>query len=178
LFRSDYGYRRERRGIAEITEEKQVNEILKDERWSSYPETVLFFAGETEVMVDLRVGVSPAVRGGLARLGLGEPFGVMTAFNPGGVDISDAENERRMKELEAELESSGDAFVRVDACSPDRSHCECSVALKGTLDRVIDMAKRWEQLAIFWFDGSGFWIYGAIEPIRPIKLPVDQDSGL
>jgi len=52
------------------------------------------------------------------------------------------------------------------------------VALKGTLDRVIDMAKRWEQLAIFWFDGSGFWIYGAIEPIRPIKLPVDQDSGL
>jgi len=68
--------------------------------------------------------------------------------------------------------------VRVDACSPDRSHCECSVALKGTLDRVIDMAKRWEQLAIFWFDGSGFWIYGAIEPIRPIKLPVDQDSGL
>jgi len=83
-----------------------------------------------------------------------------------------------MKELEAELESSGDAFVRVDACSPDRSHCECSVALKGTLDRVIDMAKRWDQLAIFWFDGSGFWIYGAIEPIRPIKLPVHQESGL
>jgi len=143
-----------------------------DERWSSYPETVLHFAGDPEVMVDLRMEVSPAIRRGLGALGLDAEFAVLTAFNPRGVDIGEEENNRRMKELEAELSSSGDAFVRVDACSPDRSHCECSIALPGDYNRAIDMAKRWEQIAIFWFDGSCFWIYGAIEAIEPIKLPV------
>lgn len=143
-----------------------------DERWSSYPETVLYFAGDPEVMVDLRVELSPAVRRGLGALGLDGQFAVLTAFNPRGVDIGSEENDRRMKELEAELSSSGDSFVRVDACSPDRSHCECSVAMSADFDRAIDIAKRWEQIAIFWFDGQSFWIYGAIESIEPVKLPV------
>ena len=143
-----------------------------DERWSSYPETVLYFSVDPQVMVDLRVEVSPAVRGGLKGLGLNREFAVLTAFNPRGEDVSDAENNRRMKELEAELTSSGDSFVRVDACSPDRSHCECSVALSAEFDRAIDIAKRWEQIAIFWFDGQSFWIYGAIESIEPVRLPV------
>jgi len=128
-------------------------------------------------MVDLRVEVSPAIRRGLAALGLNQ-FAVLTAFNPRGVDIGEDENNRRMKELEAELTSSGDSFVRVDACSPDRSHCECSVALSAEFDRAIDIAKRWEQIAIFWFDGQSFWIYGAIEPIEPVRLPVRQVKGL
>ncbi len=145
-----------------------------DERWSSYPETVLYF-GDPEVMVDLRVEVSPAIRGGLEALGLNQ-FAVLTAFNPRGVDIGEEENNHRMKELEGELSSSGDSFVRVDACSPDRSHCECSVALSTDFDRAIDIAKRWEQVAIFWYDGSVFWIYGAIESIEPIKLPVGRQS--
>lgn len=131
----------------------------------------MYFSGDSEVMVDLRVEVSPAIRRGLAALGLNQ-FAVLTAFNPRGVDIGEDENNRRMKELEAELTSSGDSFVRVDACSPDRSHCECSVALSDDFDRAIDIAKRWEQIAIFWFDGQSFWIYGAIESIEPVRLPV------
>ena len=142
-----------------------------DERWSSYPETVLYFEGEAPVMVDLRVEVSSAVRNGLQALGLAE-FAVLTAFNPRGVDISDEENQRRMSQLEAELESVGESFVRLDACSPDKSHCECSVALNASRERAIDIAKRWEQVAIFWFDGGSFWIYGAIDSIEPIQLPV------
>lgn len=144
----------------------------KDERWSSYPETVLYFAIDPEIMVDLRISVSPAVRSGLAAAGLDGEFAVLTASNPRGVDIGEEENAQRMKELEAELESSGDSFVRVDACSPDRSHCECSVAMKAGFERAIDVAKRWEQIAIFWWDGSSFWIYGALENIEPIRLPV------
>jgi hypothetical protein len=143
-----------------------------DERWSSYPETVLYFAGDPEVMVDLRVSLSPTVRKGLAGLGLGGEFAVVTGFNPRGVDIGEASNSRRSRELEAELASSGDFFVRVDACSPDKSHCECSVALVGSRSRAIEIAKRWEQIAIFWFDGSSFWIYGAISDAEPIRLPV------
>ena len=143
----------------------------KDERWSSYPETVLHFSGDPEIMVDLRIPVEPAVRNGLKAAGLAQEFAVLTAFNPRGKDIGEDENNRRLKELEAELDSSGDSFVRVDACSPDRSHCECSVAMQTSFERAIDIAKRWEQIAIFWWDGSSFWIYGAIESIEPIKLP-------
>ena len=143
----------------------------RDERWSSYPETVLIFAGDPEVFVDLREEVPPATRKGLAAIGLGEPFSVLTAFNPRGVDKSAEENKRRMDELEAELSSAGDDFVRVDACSPDRSHCECSVALKGDRRRAIDIAARFEQIAIFWYDGAAFWIYGAISS-GELKLPV------
>lgn len=143
-----------------------------DERWSSYPETVLYFAGEPEVMVDLRIKVAKPVRDGLAAIELDQPFGVLTAFNPRGVDTSSEENTRRMKELEAELSSAGEFFVRVDACSPDKSHCECSVALRCDRQRVIDIAIRWEQIAIFWWDGTSFWIYGAISDADPIQLPV------
>lgn len=144
----------------------------RDERWSSYPETILHFTGNPEVMVDLREAVPPATRNGLATIGLDKPFGVLTAFNPGGVDIGADENDRRMKELEAELSSVGDSFTRVDACSPDKSHCECSVALVSSRERAIDIAKRWDQIAIFWWDGSAFWIYGAITDADPIQLPV------
>jgi hypothetical protein len=77
-----------------------------------------------------------------------------------------------MKELEAELTSSGDDFVRVDACSPDKSHCECSVAIKGDPERALDLARRWNQIAIFWWDGNQFWLKGAISP-GELSLPVD-----
>jgi hypothetical protein len=144
-----------------------------DERWSSYPETVLHFPGEPPVMIDLRVEVAPALRNGLAALGLDGQFAVLTAFNPRGQDISDDENKRRMDELEAELKSVGHRFVRLDACSPDKSHCECSVALEVSREEAIDIARRWEQIAIFWFDGGAFWIYGAISDADPIKLPIE-----
>ncbi|MGK2962873.1 MAG: DUF3293 domain-containing protein [Gemmatimonadaceae bacterium] len=142
-----------------------------DERWGSYPETVLIFAGETEIFVDLREPVPPATRGAFEQMGLGGTFSILTAFNPRGIDISPEENDRRMAELERELESSGDELLRVDACSPDRSHCECSVALKGEMGRALEIARRWEQIAIFWWDGSTFWIQGALNDGH-LRLPV------
>ena len=144
-----------------------------DERWGSYPETVLIFTGEPEVFIDLRESVPPATRKALATIGLGEPFSILTAFNPRGQDKPADENDRRMKELEAELTSSGESFVRVDACSPDKSHCECSVAIKGDMQRALDIARRYEQIAIFWWDGSKFWIQGAITDGH-LELPVSE----
>ena len=139
--------------------------------WGSYPETVCYFQGDEEVMVDLRIPVPPATRNGLTAMGLGEPFGILTAYNPRGVDLSDEENAKRAGELEAELVSLGLEFVRVDCCSPDRSHCECSVAVVAPKEQLLDMARRWEQIAIFWFDGSAFSIVGAILP-GFLRLPV------
>jgi hypothetical protein len=157
-----------------VANEPHMTESKKplDERWSSYPETVLHFSGERPVMIDLRMEVTPALRRGLEALGLAGEFAVLTAFNPRGVDSSDEENKRRMAELEAELQSVGERFVRLDACSPDKSHCECSVALQADRERAIDIARRFEQVAIFWYNGSKFWIYGAISEAEPVPLPV------
>jgi hypothetical protein len=143
-----------------------------DERASSYSETVLHFPGEPPVTIDLRVEVTDSLKTSLAALGLGGEFAVITAFNPRGEIISDEENRRRMSKLEAELVTSGRSFVRLDACSPDKSHCECSVAVEIPRDDAIGIAKRWEQLAIFWFDGGSSWIISAISDAHPIKLPV------
>lgn len=148
----------------------------KKEAWSSYPETVLVFAGEPEMMIDLREQIPPATKNALVTIGLGDPFAVLTSYNPRGENISEAENDRRFKELEAELSSAGHEFVVMDACSPDKSHCECSVALKSDRETALDIAKRWEQVAIFWFDGGRFWIYGAISPVEPIPLPVGDEN--
>jgi hypothetical protein len=143
----------------------------KKEAWSSYPETVLVFAGEAEMVIDLREPVPPATKDALRAVGLGEPFSILTSYNPRGEKIASEENERRFEEMTAELRSAGIEFVVMDACSPDRSHCECSVVLKGDRDAAIDIAKRWEQIAIFWYDGGSFWIYGAISEVEPIQLP-------
>ena len=165
-------------GGTPVANEPPMTEKKKpiDERWSSYPETVLYFSGEPPVMIDLRMEVTPALRKGLAALGLAGEFAVLTAFNPRGVDTSDDENRRRMAELEAELESVGERFVRLDACSPDKSHCECSVALEAARERAIDIARRFEQVAIFWYDGRKFWIVGAISDSDPIALPVTNTA--
>ena len=140
-----------------------------DERWSSYPETVLDFG---DVMIDLRVPLEQPIKYGLAAIGLDKPFGVLTPYNPRGVDTSKEVNDRRLDEMKAELTSAGHFFFELDACSPDKSHCECSVALVADRSTVIEIAKRWEQVAIFWYDGSAFWIYGAISEADPIRLPV------
>lgn len=144
----------------------------RDERWGDYPETVLTFSGEAQVAIDLREEVPPATRRALSAMGLGAQFGILTAFNPRGIDKSADENAARMEALEKELASAGESFVRLDACSPDKSHCECSVALAAGRDRCVDVARRWEQIAIFWWDGSSFWLYGAIVEIEPLKLPL------
>ena len=41
----------------------------------------------------------------------------------------------------------------------------------GDMRRALDIARRWEQIAIFWWDGSKFWIQGAITDGH-LELPI------
>ena len=146
-------------------------ETLKHEALSSYPETVLIFDGEPEIVIDLREAILPPTKEGLTALGLDGPFAVLTSFNPFGENLSDEDNARRFSHLEAELRSAGLVYSGLDACSPDRDHCERSVAVCIERGAALDIARRWDQLAIFWFDLERFWIYGAISLVDPISLP-------
>ena len=143
----------------------------QDPDWPRYPETVLEFATNPAVEIDLREVPSVNAIAALGAAGFDEPFAIMTAFDPRGENLSAAENEKRRQELEQRLRSSGYRFAQVDCCSPDRSHCECSVAVIMTQEQALDLARELEQVAIFWFDGRHFWILGALAETDPLMLP-------
>ncbi|MEP6551862.1 MAG: DUF3293 domain-containing protein, partial [Gemmatimonadales bacterium] len=100
-----------------------------DPDWPRYPETILSFSTNPPVEIDLRNIPSESAVSQLKAAGFGDTFAVLTAFDPRGRDLSPAENETRKRELDQRLSGSGYKFAHVDACSPDRSHCECSVAV-------------------------------------------------
>ncbi len=124
--------------------------------------------------IDLRVIPSESALAKLDAAGFGEPFAVLTAFDPHGRDLSQAENEERRRELDQRLTAEGYKFAHVDACSPDRSHCERSVAVVMPQEKAIDLARAMEQVAIFWFDGKRFWIFGVVVETDPLMLPRDS----
>ena len=142
-----------------------------DPDWPHYPETVLEFATSPAVEIDLRETPSDHKIAALQSAGLDQPFAVMTAFDPRGENLSPAENQKRKQELDRRLRSSGYRFAQVDACSPDRSHCERSVAVVMPQEKALDLAREMEQMAIFWFDGKHFWILGALVETDPLMLP-------
>jgi hypothetical protein len=142
-----------------------------DPDWPKYPETILSFSTTPKIEVDLRQNLSDTTLTQLKRIGFGEPFAVMTAFDPRGQDLPAEENEKRRRDLSQRLTATGYKFVDVDACSPDRSHCECSVAVVMAQDEAVALARELEQVAIFWFDGERFWIVGALVNADPLMLP-------
>jgi hypothetical protein len=142
-----------------------------DPDWPKYPETVLMFATRPAVEIDLREIPSDSALAQLRAAGLGKPFAIVTAFDPGGKNLSASENEQRKQDLDRRLTSMGYAFVHVDCCSPDRSHCECSVAVTMPRQTALDLAREMRQVAIFWFDGKLFWILGVMVETDPLMLP-------
>lgn len=142
-----------------------------DPDWPKYPETVLTFSTTPPLEIDLHAVPSPEALSRLASAGLGEPFVIMTAFDPRGENLPAAENDRRQRDLESRLSKSGYSFTSVDCCSPDRSHCERSVAVQMPQKEAVDLARELEQVAIFWFDGRQFWIIGAMVETDPLMLP-------
>ncbi|HEY2850589.1 MAG TPA: DUF3293 domain-containing protein [Gemmatimonadaceae bacterium] len=145
-----------------------------DPDWQRYPETILIFGTQPAVEIDLRKTLPEAALSTLEAVGLGGPFAIITAFDPRGQDLSAAENEERRRGLDRRLSASGYKFARVDCCSPDRSHCECSVAVAMHQEDAIKLAKELEQMAIFWFDGERFWILGALVETEPMMLPKEN----
>jgi hypothetical protein len=143
----------------------------QDPDWPRYPDTVLEFATNPAVEIDLREVPSENAIAALKAAGLDQPFAIMTAFDPRGENLSAAENQKRRRELERRLHSSGHGFAEVNCCSPDRSHCEWSVAVTIPQAQALDLARELEQVAIFWFDGRRFWILGALAKTDPLMLP-------
>lgn len=143
-----------------------------DRDWGAFPNTVLYFHDEHDTAVDLRDPVTPFTIARLHRVGLKGPFGVVTAYNPYGLPRPAALNAARESRLHAALALRGWRWVPVDGCSPNRVHCEPSAAVLAPLDELRALAVEHEQLAIFWFDGSQFWIVPARSSGPETPLPL------
>src|SRR5438045_4351406 len=100
----------------------------QDADWPRYPETILRFTGDPVFSIDLRSIISPDDLAALSRIGLREPFAVMTGFDPRGRNLPAEENEELSRRLDARLAEMGRQFVRVYACSPAWGDCGVRVA--------------------------------------------------
>ncbi len=148
---------------------KNPEEIDPD--WARYTETILIFEGDSRFEVDLRELLTEGARNHFRNRGFPQTFAILTAQDPFGRDLTPEENRERQKTLESGLKADGVHFVRVDACSTDREHCECSLAINVDQNRAVVIATTYEQVAIFWYDGDSMWLVGGIVKSDPIRLP-------
>ncbi|MEO7040893.1 MAG: DUF3293 domain-containing protein [Gemmatimonadaceae bacterium] len=121
--------------------------------------------------IDLREAIGSTSRKFFKEIGFEQSFGLVSAQNPMGSLQTATENERLAASLHQELAASGLTHARVNACSPDGSHCEKSVAIALNMQSVIDLADRYRQLATFWFDGEVFWIIPVRSILPKVRLP-------
>lgn len=153
-----------------------------DEKWEQYPCTVLEFPGESAGRIDLRRPIGDRERALLRSLGLDEPFAVFTAENPWGEnaedeptgsaeDAAERRNAERRRRLEGELRDAGVRFRRCDGVAPDGDYREHAVAVTMPREEAVKLARRYKQLAIFWYDGHRFVLVGAVAGKPDRKLP-------
>ena len=155
---------------------------INEDKWAQYPCTILEFAPPDRLQIDLRRPLGAPERATLAALGLDRPFAVLTAENPMGENAEDeptetqeAATERRnvarRAELEAELRRTGVEFQPCDGVAPDGDYREQGVAVVIPREQAVMLARRFGQLAIFWFDGRNFSLVGAVARNPSQKLP-------
>lgn len=155
---------------------------LTEEKWAQYPCTILEFAAPASLRIDLRRPLGVTERAVLATLGLDRPFAVLTAENPMGENAeddptsaqqaaSDRRNDKRRAELETELRKAGVEFQPCDGVAADGEYREQGVAVVLPREQAVMLARRFGQLAIFWFDGRNFSLVGAVARNASEKLP-------
>ncbi len=143
-----------------------------DPDWRDYTATILEIHAPVAVVVDLRQTLSPERVQRLRALGLGQTWGVLTAHNPGGHDLSEPENRALEHRLGDEVLHSGIPHLQADGVSPDRTHREVGLALGTTLEQVRAFARHYGQLALFWFDGDRFRLVPTDPVGSGISLPL------
>lgn len=143
-----------------------------DPSWSRYPETILELSdAEVTCTIDLRHQVEPGALAALEQLGLMPEFAVVTAANPLGRQLGGGNNHVRRAQLREALENGKFYFVAADGLSPDRLHREEGFAIRCSQAEAMRLARRFEQSAFFWFDGTTFSIIATIPRAAPIRLP-------
>jgi hypothetical protein len=138
--------------------------------WWHYPETVLRFPLLNRA-VDLRRELDGDDRTFLRALFPRGRFAVVTPANPHGVELPRSENERRFNRFAVELDLLHIPHLRADGSSPDGTHVEPGYAVPLKLLAAVRLAQHWDQMGLFWFDGTRIWIVPADPSHDALPLP-------
>jgi hypothetical protein len=146
-----------------------------DPAWEVYPDTVLVIRPEPAPAfeIDLRTLPDAGIGMLLKEVGLEAPFAVLTACNPLGRQVGSRTNRRRTRELAERLSEVAATIVAVDGRSPDGRHCEPGYGVRLSLNEAQRIAAEFRQTALFWWDGSQFWIVEATDGGRRRRLPLN-----
>jgi hypothetical protein len=82
--------------------------------------------------------------------GMPDAFGVVTACNPNGKTIADAENISRTEAFREKLETLGLEHFPVTGYDPLTPHEEAGFGVVCDPETALAFGREWEQEAIFW----------------------------
>jgi len=148
-----------------------------DPSWSKYPQTILEMLDDRSLTIDLREEIGAETRRALSQRGFGAGFVVLTAWNPLGRSTDEATNRERDRTLREWLEARHIHWVPADGVSPDRQHREEGVAAVMSVGAGRELAMRYEQSAIYAYDGAIMWLLGALVSASPLPLPAHTPRG-
>ncbi len=143
----------------------------------AFRRTKLEFGDPPALRLDLTSRLPPDLERCMADLGLVLPCAIVTAENPLGRVLDEADNAMRRAALDACVRDQGHQCFPADGVALDGSHRERGLAVCLTLDEAIRLARRFEQLAIFWLDEAGVslvWIQGGVDSW--LLAPASRDS--
>jgi hypothetical protein len=149
----------------------------QDPSWSRYPQTILEMLEDRSLVIDLREEIAHEARRALSQHGFGTGFVVLTAWNPHGRSTDEATNRERDRSLRAWLSQRRIRWTPADGVSPDRRHREEGVAAVMSVEQGRELALRYEQSAIYAYDGSVMWLLGALVTAPPLPLPARTPAG-
>lgn len=145
----------------------------QDPRWRQYATALLRIGAAPVLEVDLSLPLSRAQHDRLRELGLGRGFGVVTAANPAGRLATSEANRAAQEALRVQVARNGLVPVRADGYSRDERHYEPGFAVPFPRHECIALARRFRQLALYWYDGEAFSIVGAIMEAPDVRLPAE-----
>jgi hypothetical protein len=103
---------------------------------------------------------------------------VVTACNPLGRVLEPSANRRLSAQLDSVVLRQWPDARRADGFAPDGSHGEAGWALPGSIEPARDLAARFFQRALFWYDDDRFHIVPVLAPGPILSLPRQRTSGL
>lgn len=104
----------------------------------------------------------------------GNPFGIVTAWNPHGKPQPEKANQEANTRLARELAARNLGYFPVTGGSPDFSHAEPGYGIFCDRKTAIELAKQFDQEAIFWIEAGNLFLVSckdnsseSIGPIAP-----------
>lgn len=140
---------------------------MRTDLFQRFGEAVIRFPDSPALGFVVGAEIPELERGSLIELTGAPTFAVITPCNPDGIVLAPAENAERLAAFVGLLARRQIRSVAADGWSRDSRHMEQGRACVVSFEQAIMLGREWGQLAIFWFDGSGFIVNPVPATVSP-----------